>query len=282
MAIVRKSWLDFWRRYKKNRAAVLGLFIILFLVLIAVLGPSISPYDPFQISEHSLEGPSLNNLLGTDNLGRDILSRIIYGTRTTLILGFLAAAISAIIGTIIGSMAGYWGGVIDAILMRSVEAFQIMPRFFLAMTIIALFGPGIDRIIIVIGVLSWPRCARLVRAQYLYIRQQEFVEAARTLGFSHIYIIFREIFPNAFPAVTVVISLDIAMAILIEASLSFLGLGDPSVITWGQILYDAQDFLISGWWIGFFSGLAIFFTVFGFNIAGDGLNDALNPYLKER
>jgi len=219
---------------------------------------------------------------GTDNLGRDVLSRIIFGTRVTIIIGFSVAIIAISIGTIIGALAGFYGGKIDALLMRLLEMFQVIPVFFLAVVVVALLGGGVDRIIIVLALLSWPQSARVVRAEFLSYREQEFVEAAKALGFSKPHLIFSEILPNVLPMIFVVLSMNIATAILVEAGLSFLGLSDPSVITWGQMLRDAQQWLSDAWWISIFPGIAIFLVVLSFNLLGDGLTDALNPYLKER
>lgn len=273
---------DFWIRFKKNRAAVVALFILLVFIFISFSASWLAPYDPFSVSRDRFEPPSRRHWAGTDNLGRDVLSRIIFGTRVTIIIGFSVAIIAISIGTIIGALAGFYGGKTDALLMRLLEMFQVIPVFFLAVVVVALLGGGVDRIIIVLALLSWPRSARVVRAEFFSYREQEFVEAARALGFSKSHLIFSEILPNVLPMIFVVLSMNIATAILVEAGLSFLGLGDPSVITWGQMLRDAQQWLSDAWWISIFPGIAIFFVVLSFNLLGDGLTDALNPYLKER
>ncbi len=280
--ILLKLLNDFWVRFKKNRAAVVALFILLFFIFISFSTSWIAPYDPFSVSRDRFEPPSVKHLAGTDNLGRDVFSRVIFGTRVTIIIGFSVAIIAISIGTTIGALAGFYGGKIDALLMRLLEMFQVIPVFFLAVVVVALLGGGVDRIIIVLALLSWPQSARVVRAEFLSYREQEFVEAAKALGFSRTHIIFSEILPNVLPIIFVVLSVNIATAILVEAGLSFLGLGDPSVITWGQMLRDAQQWLSDAWWISVFPGIAIFLAVLSFNLLGDGLTDALNPYLKER
>ena len=273
---------DFWLRFKKNRAAVMAMFMLIIFVFIAFSASWLTPYDPFSVSRQRFEPPSVNHWAGTDNLGRDVLSRIIHGTSITILIGFSVGFIAITFGTIIGALAGFFGGKIDALLMRFLEMFQIIPVFFLAIVVVALLGGGIDRIIIVLAVLSWPRSARVVRAEFLSYREREFVEAAKALGFGKAHIIFSEILPNVLPLIFVVLSMNIATAILVEAGLSFLGLVDPSVITWGQMLRDAQQWLTDAWWISVFPGIAIFLAVLSFNLFGDGLTDALNPYLKER
>jgi peptide/nickel transport system permease protein len=186
------------------------------------------------------------------------------------------------IGIIVGASAGFYGAWLDGLLMRLTELFQIMPRLFLAMLIIAVFGTGIERIVLVIGILGWPAMARLVRAGVLSLKEQQFAEAARAIGVGNARLCFREILPNALPPAIVVGSLDVAQAILMEAGLSFFGLGDRNLVSWGTMLFNAQTFLRHGWWLTLFPGLAIFVTVIAFNLVGDGINDALNPKLRER
>ena len=267
----------FWRKFRRNRAAIAGLALVAFFLLIAGMAPMLAPQDPFALSQQSLRPPSGAHLLGTDDLGRDILSGVLYGSRLSLAVGFLAAALSTLIGIIFGALAGYYGGRLDDFLMRISELFQVVPQFFLALTIVALLGPNITNIIVVIGVLSWPTTARLMRGQYLALRDREFVQAARSIGSKDLNIILREILPNAIPPVIINGSLQVARAILLEASLNFLGVGDPKIQSWGAMLLNAQRFLTSAWWMAFFPGMAIFFTVLGFNLLGDGLNDVLNP-----
>jgi peptide/nickel transport system permease protein len=271
---------DFWKKYKRNRAAVWGLYIVAFFLLLAILSPWIAPFKPLGIGKDSFFRPNLTYLMGTDDLGRDLLSGILWGARVSIMVGLLAALTSTLIGVIIGGIAGYYGGWIDDLLMRITEFFLVIPRFFLVLVIVALFGNSIWNIILVIGVLSWPVTARLVRVEFLSIKEKEFVESARSVGASDLKIILDHILPNATPPIVVSGSLQIARAILMEAGLSFLGLGDPNQISWGVMLYNAQRFLRHAWWTATFPGLAIFLVVMGFNLVGDGINDALNPKQK--
>lgn len=240
----------------------------------------IAPADPFALSRDSFLTPCRKHLLGTDDLGRDLFSGVVYGSRISLLVGFLTAGASSIIGIIIGGISGYYGGKIDDVLMRITEFFQVVPRFFLALVIIALFGSTIWNVILVLTILSWPMTARLFRAEVLKLRAQDFVTAARALGNSELYIIFVEILPNTLAPIVVNTSVQIAFAIILEAGLSFLGLGDPRTMSWGVMLFNAQQFLRRAWWLATFPGMAIFLVVLGFNLVGDGLNDALNPRLK--
>lgn len=273
-----------WRRYRKNKAAVFALPLVLIFIVIAVIAPILSPYDPLKIGtgELLLE-PCLEHPMGTDDLGRDVLSGFIYGARTSLLIGVVTTITSSLIGILVGVIAGYRGGWIDEILMRITEIFQVVPTFVLALVMVSVFGARIWNVIMVIALLSWPGTARLIRADVIALKEREFVEAARALGASDRDIIFNEILPNALTSVIVNTSLVVANAILTEAGLSFLGLGDPNVASWGRTLWMAQKFLpVGAWWLAFFPGMAILLTVLGYNLLGDGLNDLLNPKLKER
>jgi peptide/nickel transport system permease protein len=274
--------MDFWRRFRRNRAAVFGLGVVGLFGLVALLAPALASVDPFAISRASFQPPGEAYLMGTDALGRDVFSQLVHGARVSLTVGLLAAAVAIAIGIVVGATSGFYGGRLDAVLMRITEMFQVMPRFILALVVVALLGGGLDRIIAVIGILSWPPAARLVRAQFLSLKEQEFVEAARSIGVSRPRIVVSEILPNALPPAIVAGSLDVAQAILLEASLSFLGLGDPNAMSWGTMLQEAQRYLRQAWWLSAFPGAAVFLTVLGFNLVGDGLNDALNPRLRER
>ena len=256
--------------------------MILGFILAAILAPSISPYDPFVMGDETLQPPQSDHLMGTDDLGRDTLSRVIYGARVPLAVGFLAATTSLILGVIIGSVAGYFGGRTDDVLMRATEYVLVIPRFFLALLIVAMLGAGIAKIVLVIGLLEWTEVARVVRAQFLTFREREFVLAARALGLSHRRIIFKEILPNAIPPAIVVASFLVARAILLEAGLSFLGLGDPNLISWGSLLSEAQERMWSSMWLAVFPGMAMSLLVLCVNLFGDGINDVLNPRLQER
>jgi len=256
----------------------LAIGFLLILSTLAVLAPWVSQWPPMDGGNDSLLGPGTSgHWLGTDDLGRDIWSRLIYGSRISLMVGVVSAALAVLLGVLIGAVAGYFGGWLDAILMRIAEFFQTLPRFVLALIVIALFGTSVFKMILVIAVLSWPQLARVVRATVSSLKQSQFVDAARVAGMGHGAIILREILPNVAAPIIVLGSLDIAAAILIEASLSFFGLGDPNAVSWGAMLNDAQQYLRTAWWMSAFPGLAIALTVLSFNILGDALNDALNP-----
>lgn len=271
-----------WRRYSKGRAAVLGLVIVVVTLFLALAAPLLAPYPPGAVSRQQLLAPSALHPMGTDNVGKDVLSGVLYGARVSLAVGLLAALTSFTVGVLVGSLAGYYGGVIDQVLMRVTEFFQVMPRFFLALLVVALLGSGLGKTIAVIGLLSWPAVARIVRGQFLALKEREFVESAHAIGFRDSYIILSEILPNALPPAIVQGTLDVAQAILLEAGLSFFGLGSPGTPSWGEMLNRAQPYLRSAWWMSVFPGLAIFANVLAFNLVGDGLNDLMNPELKER
>lgn len=266
---------SFWSTLFRSRSAMTGLVIVLFMVIGAIAGPMLT--EDVHLSSGSFLPPMGETVLGTDDLGRDVLSQMVRGAGVSLTIGLMAALVSVAIGVIVGAVAGFSGGIVDEILMRVAETFQVIPQFFLAILIVALLGPSAFRIILVIAILSWPSTARLTRAEYLKLRSLDFVQAARMSGASRISLVFREILPNALPPVIVNTSLLVASSILTETNLSFLGLGDPNHISWGQMLHNAQLFLRTAWWIAVFPGLAILFTVLGFNLLGDGLNDVFNP-----
>lgn len=277
---VQLGLLGIWNRFKRKKAAVFGLICAGFFIIVALLAPLLAPFGMMELTD-SFQPPSGVHLLGTDSLGNDVLSNVIFGTRSSLMVGLCAVLTSSVIGITIGAISGFYGGKIDNILMRVTEMFQILPRFFLAIIIVALFGSSIWIIIFVIGILTWPITARLLRAEFLALNKREFVEAARALGMNNFDIIIREILPNALPPIIVNASLQVAGAILLEASLSFLGLGDPDVMSWGIMLHNAQEYFNQAWWMAVFPGLALFITTLGLNLVGDGLNDALNPRLRD-
>lgn len=268
-----------WFRLFRSRSGAVGFALVLLAVLVGILGPLLTG-SPTQIGAEAFCAPSANCLLGTDDLGRDMFVRMAHGARVSLLVGFAAAAFSSILGIIVGSISGFVGGKVDELFMRIAEAFQVVPQFFLAILIVALFGPSLTKIVLVIGILSWADTARIVRAEFLKLRGQDYVVAAQLAGASRASLIFSEILPNALPPVIVTASLQIASAILTEASLSFLGLGDPDQVSWGQLLFAAQPFLNQAWWMAIFPGLAILVTTLGFNLLGDGLNDVLDPRQK--
>jgi peptide/nickel transport system permease protein len=273
---------DAWHRFCRNRAGLVGMLAILALGVLAILAPALAARDPLRISASAFLAPGGFAPLGTDNLGRDIWSGVVYGARVSLLVGCLAALTSTLIGIAIGGTAGFYGGSLDGLLMRVTELFQTIPQFFLALVIIALAGPGLGKVIFVIGILGWPLTARLVRAEFLSLKAREFVEAARALGIGDLRMILRVILPNALPPVVVTASLEVARAILLEAGLSFFGLGDPNFVSWGTMLNNAQGFLRRAWWMSVFPGAAIFVAVLAFNLFGDALNDALNPRLSRQ
>ncbi len=271
-----------WRRFGQGKPAVFGLCVIILVFLTAVLAPFLAGYNPTSVSHDRLLPPSYMHPMGTDNVGKDVFSGVVYGARVSLAVGLLAALASLTIGLVVGSSAGYYGHFLDSLLMRASEFFQVMPRFFLALVVVAMVGGGLEKTIAVIGLLGWPAGARIIRSQFLALKEREFVETARAIGFPDWQIIVSEILPNALPPAIVQGTLDIAEAILLEASLSFFGLGDPRFASWGEMLSRAQPYLRTAWWMSVFPGLAIFATVLAFNLVGDGFNDLMNPELKER
>ena len=274
---------EFWRRYRKSRSGLVGLALVCGLVLLALIAGAITSFTPLETKTGvPFERPGTVHYFGTDDLGRDVFSGVIFGARVSLAVGFLAAITATTIGILIGALAGYFGGWLDDLLMRIAEMFMVVPVFVLALLLVALFGPSIGNVVIVLSVLSWPGTARLVRAEFLSLKHRDFVEAARSLSAGHLDIIFSEILPNALAPVIITASLQVASAILIEAGLSFLGFGDPNTVSWGLMLYWAQKFIRHAPWMAIFPGLAISLATLGFNLIGDALNDALNPRLKER
>jgi peptide/nickel transport system permease protein len=274
----------FWHYFKKRRMAVGGLALILIMFLIAGFAFFLAPYDPGKTEvSMKLKAPSFQHLLGTDQLGRDIFSRMLYGSRISLSVGFVAVAISILIGVLVGALAGYYGRWIDSLLMRFVDTMLCFPSFFLILTVVALLGPSIFNIMIVIGVTSWMGTSRFVRAEFLSLRERDFTQAARALGVKDGRIIFRHILPNALAPVFVTATLKVASAILIEAGLSFLGFGvQPPAPSWGNILTEGRTYIFDAWWLTVFPGLAILIIVLSFNLLGEGLRDALDPRLRGR
>ncbi|MGD2079689.1 MAG: ABC transporter permease [Nitrospirota bacterium] len=272
-----------WRRFKRNKLAVGGAAVVAALAFVALAAPLIAPYDPTDIDiANVLSPPSARHPFGTDDLGRDVLSRMIYGSRISLAVGFVAVGIALTIGLTMGSVAGYYGGKIDPTLMRFVDVMLTFPTFFLMLAVIAILEPGIWTIMVVIGLTSWMGVARLVRAEFLTLKQRDFVLAAKASGAGNLRIIFRHILPNALSPVFVAATLGVAGAILVEAALSFLGLGvQPPRPSWGNILSTGKDYIEVAWWLSLYPGLAILVTVLGYNLLGEGLRDALDPRLWE-
>jgi peptide/nickel transport system permease protein len=265
------------RAFLRRPVGVAGALVILLLVAIAVFAPYIGANGPLALSNHILSPPGAGHPLGTDNLGRDVLAAMAYGARVPLLVGCCSAAAAAVVGTLFGAVAAYLGGMIDTIMMRIAEFFQIMPSFILAVAVVTLFGPSFSAIVLVIAFLSWPQAARLARAEVLRVSQLDFVNAARCLGMSGGRILLAEIIPNAIGPVIAFSTLVIGNAILLETSLSFLGLLGGDVISWGKILNTGQQFLFTAWWLSIFPGMAILLTVIAFNLLGDTLTDLLNP-----
>lgn len=274
----------FWSRYRQNRGAVIGLVILALVLLCAVAAPYLFPRSPWSMVQRPFLPPfTMDGLpLGTDALGRDVLSGLFHGARVSLLVGLVSTVVALAIGIPIGALAGYYGGLTDDLLMRFTEFFQTIPSFALAIVLLAIFQPSLAYVILAIAIVSWPPVARLVRGEVLSLRHREFVEAATLSGQSNLAIILKQVLPNALPPIIVLASLMVATAILLESSLSFLGLGDPNVMSWGYMIGAARTVLRTAWWLSFIPGIAIVLTVLALNLIGEGLNDALNPRLRRR
>ena len=273
---------DFLERFFKNKMAVAGSIVVMLLFAVSLLAPWIAPYDPSTIDlKHVLAPPSFGHPLGTDQLGRDVLSRMIWGARISLKVGFVATGIAMLIGTILGAASGYYGRWVDATIMRFVDIMLCFPTFFLILAVIAILEPSIWNIMIVIGLTGWMGITRLVRADFISLKERDFVSAARVIGASDFRIIFVHILPNAMASVLVATTLGIAGAILTESALSFLGIGvQPPIPSWGNILTAGKDNIDIAWWLSFYPGLAILITVLGYNLLGEGIRDSLDPRLR--
>ncbi|MCH8819304.1 MAG: ABC transporter permease [Acidobacteria bacterium] len=279
-------WAIFWRQFQKNPLAVAGVVIILALYLVAFLCPFIAPYDPIEQGDRVRErllSPSAEHLLGTDRFARDVFSRVVYGSRISLLVGLLAVGIAVTIGTLVGAVAGFYGGWTESLIMRFVDMMLSFPVLILIITVIALWREqSIWIIITVIGLMSWMGVARLVRGQFLVLKEREFFQAARALGAGNMRLIFRHLLPNSMTPIIISATLRVGNTILLEASLSYLGLGvQPPTASWGNIVYDTKGNLFTEWWMPLSAGLAIVITVVGYNLLGDGLRDALDPRLRE-
>ncbi|MBC8390388.1 MAG: ABC transporter permease [Actinobacteria bacterium] len=273
---------DALKRLKKNKLAMLGLSIVILIILIAIFAPLISPYNPIlRIKEDSSLSPSMNHLFGTDLLGRDIFSRVIYGSRISIEVGVIAVGISVIIGLFFGALSGYFGGISDAVIMRVADIFFAFPYILGAIAIMTILGPGIVNIFIAIGILGWASIARIFRSSILIIKNKEYIEAARAMGAGSSRIIMRHIFPNSFAPIIVYATMNVGTAIIVEAALSFLGIGvQPPTPAWGKMLAESLSYIDTAPWMMFFPGLAILITVLGFVLLGDGLRDAFDPKLR--
>jgi peptide/nickel transport system permease protein len=269
----------FWRSLLRNPSGLTGLVILAIAVAVALVGPWLFPSSPWRMVQRPFLPPfTLATVpLGTDALGRDVFAGLIYGARVSLLVGLVSTVMALIVGVPLGAVAGYFGGRIDDALMRFTEFFQTIPSFALAIVLVAILQPSITSIVAAIAIVSWPPVARLVRGEVLSLRTREYVQAAIVTGQSHGWIIWREILPNALSPVIVLASLMVATAILLESSLSFLGLGDPNLISWGYMVGAGRTVIRQAWWITVFPGVAILVSVLGLNLIGEGLNDALNP-----
>jgi peptide/nickel transport system permease protein len=274
----------FWQRYRGNRGAVLGLGLFALVAATAIVGPLVYRTDPWALVTRPFlwPGDRAGFPLGSDAMGRDVLAGLIHGAYVSLIVGLAASAAAMGIGVTIGAVAGYFRGWIDDALMRLTEVFQTVPNFILVIVLVAIFKPSIGKIVLAIGVVSWPPIARLVRAQFLSLREREFVQSCVVVGMSEARIIWTQILPNCLAPVIVLASILVATAILVEAGLAFLGLGDPNVMSWGKMIGEGRGSLRTAWYLSALPGGAIVLTVLGLNLVGEGLNDAFNPRLKDR
>jgi len=279
----RSELSQFWRTFRKNQLALIGAAVVSVFVLLAVLAPVLAPWEPNRLdTRHILDPPSRSHWLGTDQLGRDVLARVLYGSRVSLAVGFVSVGIATLIGVLLGSAAGYHGGAVDTVIMRLVDLMLVFPRFFLLLAVLALLRPSIWTIMAIIGLTGWMGVARLVRAEFLTLREREFVIWSESIGAGALRVVFRHILPNALAPVLVAMTLGIPAAILTESGLSFLGLGvQPPYATWGNILNDGKDVLEIAWWMTLYPGLAILITVLSYNLMGEGIRDALDPRLRQ-
>jgi peptide/nickel transport system permease protein len=282
-------WRKILRKLIENKSAIFGLIMVLGVIFCAVFAPVISPHDPIlQDVEKRLippvgqEGADANYLLGTDQLGRDIVSRLIYGARISIVVSVSAVALSAVLGTLIGLFSGFYGGKVDNIFMRIADVQLAFPFILLAIAIIAVLGPDLQNIIITMAITGWVIYARVVRAEVLSLREKEFITSVKALGGSNGRIIFRHLFPNVVPPIIVIVTLEMARMIIMEAALSFLGLGiQPPTPTWGGMLADGRVYLVTSWWLATFPGLVIMLVVLGINLLGNWLRDMLDPRLTQ-
>jgi peptide/nickel transport system permease protein len=267
----------------KNRLAVIGGILVLLVFILSIFAPLVTPYNPSTIDiKNILVGPSLTHPLGTDDLGRDVLSRMLWGGRVSLKVGFVAVGIATILGIILGSFAGFYGGWVDSMIMRGVDIMLSIPTIFLVLAVIAILEPSIINIMIVIGLTSWMEPARLIRAEFISLKEREFVIAARAIGATDDRIMMRHILPNGLSPILVSATMGVGGAILIESALSFLGLGvQPPTPSWGSLLSSGKDNIEIAWWLSAFPGLAILITVLGYNLLGEGIRDALDPRQRE-
>ena len=271
---------DFWRRYRRNKGAVVGLAGLVLVLLVAAGAPLLFPGSPWDMAGAPFMPPGeMGMWLGSDSLGRDVAAGIAHGARISLMVGAVSTVAALSVGVTLGAVAGYFGGLVDDLVMRFTEFFQTIPSFVLAILLVAIFTPSITSVVAAIAIVSWPPVARVVRAEFLSLRAREFVQAAEVLGKSRLAIVLGDILPNALSPIIVLASLMVATALLLESALSFLGLGDPNLMTWGFLIGSGRSVIRIAWWMSVFPGLAIFVTVLSLNLVGEGLSDALNPRL---
>lgn len=276
------KWRETLRIFCANRAALLGLILVILFVLVGIFGPFLLPADPFELVAAPLTAPGAQTILGSDYLGRDVFVGIIYGARPTMIIALTATVVTVVIGISIGAIAGFYGGMIDNVLMRITEFFQVLPPLVFAMVIVAVFSSDVVVVVLAIAVTTWTTEARLTRAEFLKIKEHEYVTASRAIGDRNYRIITKIILPNAMPPIVIAITLRVGITIIYEAALSFLGLTDPDLITWGKMIGLSRDFFFDAWWTVTFPGVAILLVVLCIALIGDGLNDAFNPKLRGR
>lgn len=272
----------FFKLIKGNNEIKVGCILLSFILLLVILAPLLATHDPYVLGDDLLAKPNSRHLLGTDGLGRDVYSMILYGAKTSILVGVVSAVISAVIGTLIGGLSGFLGGKFDQLVSEIINIFLMIPTFFLILIIIALFGSSLFNVMLVIGLTSWPSNARLMRVQAMSLKERTFVRSVTAIGESKMSVLFRYVIPNGIFPVIANTTLSVAGAILTEAGLSFLGLGDPNLISWGQMIYDGKAFMASAWWISTFPGIATIFLVVSFYLLGDGINIALNPKLRTK
>jgi peptide/nickel transport system permease protein len=277
-------FINFGKRFCRNRSAVVGLLLLVCVALMAISAPLLFPEDPWDMVAAPFLWPGQDPkfLLGSDIMGRDLASGLFHGARISLLVGFTATLAAVLLGTVVGAIAGFYGGWVESALMALTELFQTIPQFIFAIVVVAILAPTVTTVTFALAIVSWPAIARLVRAEFMTLRERDFVLAGISVGMSNFRIITTQILPNAVGPIIVTGSLMIATTILTEAGLAFLGLGDPNVMSWGTIIGAGRDALRSAWYITAIPGLAIMFTVLGLNLVGEGLNDALNPRLKNR
>ncbi|MDG2296001.1 MAG: ABC transporter permease [Paracoccaceae bacterium] len=283
MIAARHPFIEAWQMFRQNHAAMTALVLLSLIVLGAIFGPMLYPIDPFEMVWSPFSPPGVDGfILGTDYLGRDLLAAIIHGARVSILIGLSAAFVSVFIGVSIGAVAGFYRGWVEEVLMRITEFFQVLPTLLFSMVIVALFGSSLMMITFSIGVVSWTAVARITRSEYLRIRELEYVMASRASGSTDAKLIFKVILPNALPPIIVQAALMVGSAILFEAGLSFLGLTDPNVVSWGQVIGSNRQYILDASYTVTIPGIAIFVTVLCISLVGDGLNDALNPKLRQR